>query len=217
MGVRGKRAAVILAFFLSGFVLVGCSSWLTPNRTQALVEIKPGEYRLDPEHATVLFKVDHMGFSTFVGRFNTFDAELRYNAKNIAASQLRAVVDMASIDVNSEKFERALRGKFWLQAEQYPQAVFTTTAAKKVTGNTVIFTGDLQFLGETHPVDVTVHFNGAANNLLTGKYTLGFAATAAFSRSQFGLDRYTPTVGDEVTLEIHAEFQKDSGGNNDKQ
>ncbi len=214
MGVIIKRAAAMLGLFIVCGVLVSCSSWLTPNRTQALVEIKPGEYRLDPDHSSLLFKINHMGFSTFVGRFNQFDAELRYNATNIEGSHLRAVVNMASIDVNNEKFERALRGKFWLHAEQYPQAVFTTTSAKKVTSNTVIFTGDLQFMGVTQPVDVTVQFNGAANNLLTGKYTLGFAASTAFLRSHFGLDRYIPSVGDNVTLEIHAEFQRNAGGKN---
>lgn len=211
MGVGASRIRIVFVL-LSLLLLTSCASWLTPNRTQTLVEIKPGAYRLDPDHSTLLFKVDHMGFSTFVGRFNQFDAELQYDAKNIEASQLRAVVDMASVDVNNEKFERALRGKFWLNAERYPQAVFTTTAAKKVTSNAVVFTGDLLFLGQTHPVDVSVRFNGAANNLLTGKYTLGFSASATFLRSQFGLDRYIPTVGDDITLEIHAEFQKHAGG-----
>ena len=59
-------------------------------------------------------------------------------------------------------------------------------------------------------LDVT--FNGGADSLLTGRYTLGFAATGTLLRSTFGLGAYAPAVGDEVTLEIHAEFQRTGAG-----
>ena len=51
-------------------------------------------------------------------------------------------------------------------------------------------------------------FNGGANNLLTGRYTLGFDATGAIKRSEFGITNLVPAVGDEVVLEIHAEFSR---------
>ncbi len=53
-----------------------------------------------------------------------------------------------------------------------------------------------------------VTFNGAGDSLLTGRYTLGFAARGTLLRSDFGLGAYAPAVGDEVVLEIHAEFQR---------
>jgi polyisoprenoid-binding protein YceI len=53
-----------------------------------------------------------------------------------------------------------------------------------------------------------VTFNGAGDSLLTGRYTLGFGATGTLLRSDFGLGAYAPAVGDEVVLEIYAEFQR---------
>jgi polyisoprenoid-binding protein YceI len=55
---------------------------------------------------------------------------------------------------------------------------------------------------------VTHHYNinGGGSNLLTGAYTLGFAASGSLLRSTFGLGAYAPAIGDEVLLEIHAEF-----------
>jgi polyisoprenoid-binding protein YceI len=38
---------------------------------------------------------------------------------------------------------------------------------------------------------------------------IGLSATATFKRSDFSLDKYIPTVGDEIELEVHAEFQRD--------
>lgn len=62
--------------------------------------------------------------------------------------------------------------------------------------------------GRTGEVTLDVPFNGGADSLPTGRDTLGFAATGTLMRSTFGLGAYVPAVGDQVTLEIHAEFQR---------
>ncbi len=207
---RARRVKSILRLSLLCVLLntLACASLIKPRLQQELVAIKTGDYALDRAHSTILFKVDHMGFAKFVGRFNRFDASLVFDPQHIENSSLEAVVDMASVDVNNAKFERALNGRFWFDTENYPQAHFKTTTAELVDARNVRFQGELTFLGTTAPVELNVRVNGAANNLLTGKYTLGFAANAVLSRSAFGLDRYVPTVGDEVELEIHAEFQR---------
>ncbi len=197
-----------ICFSILLLILSGCSTLIKPKLKQDLVEIREGEYQLDKSHSTVLFKIDHMGFSKFVGRFNHFESTLNFDPENFENSTLEAVVDMTTVDVNNEKFERALKGRFWFDTENYPQAYFKTVSATKTNDQEVVFQGELTFLGKTQIIDVIVHVNGAANNLLTGKYTLGFSAEARFLRSDFGLDRYIPTVGDEVELEIHAEFQR---------
>ncbi|MFL0804510.1 MAG: YceI family protein [Agarilytica sp.] len=203
-----KQLAYMLlsvVFFVS---TSGCASLLKPKLKQHLVDIKAGNYQLDPNHSTVLFKIDHMGFSKFIGRFNQFQARLTFDPEVIENSRLEAVVDMTSVDVNNEKFERALKGRFWFDSEHYPQAIFKTTSATKVGEGQLLFLGDLTFLGITEEIELHVKVNGAANNMISGKYTMGFSASASFSRSAFGLDRYVPTVGDLVELEIHAEFQQ---------
>jgi len=207
-----KRTLVYpLALLLVATVgLSGCASLLKPKLKTEFVQVKPGEYALDKDHTAVLFKVDHLGFSKFVGRFEQVDASLSFDPENFVNSRLEATINMASVDVSNAKFERALKGRFWFDTEHYPQAYFKTVAAKRVNETQAIFTGQLTFLGVTNDIDVTVNLNGAANNLITGSYTLGFSASARLKRSDFGLDRFIPAVGDEIELEIHAEFQKAS-------
>ncbi len=202
--LRAFRLFSTLVFM--SLLIAGCASLIKPKLKQQLVALKPGDYQLDPAHSTVLFKVDHMGYSKFVGRFNRVDASLLWNAESIEASQLEAIVDMASVDVNNPKFERALNGRFWFDTQTYPQATFKTLSAEKVGANQMRFLGELFFMGVAQEIEVDVLFNGAANNWVTGKYTLGFSASSTISRSAFGLDRFVPAVGDEVELEIHAEF-----------
>ena len=198
----------LTAIILLAGLLNACASLLKPDLETELVELKAGQYTIDKNHATILFKIDHMGFSKFIGRFNDFDATLDFDADNIANSRLEAVVNMASVDVNNENFEETLRGNERFNTATHPQAFFKTTLVKNISGGSADFEGDLTFLGVTRPIIISVHFNGGATNLLTYKYTIGFSAISRFKRSDFGLDRYIPTVGDEIELEVHAEFQK---------
>lgn len=186
----------------------GCAKLIQPNIKTDMTLFKSGQYEIDPAHTTVLFKVNHMGFSMFVGRFNRFEANLAFDAEHIEDAKLEALIDMASVDVNNPDFEDTLRGRFWFNAEKYPQAKFVTRSVKKIDANSADFTGDLTFRGVTQPLTLRVDFNGAANNIVTGNYTLGFAASGVLQRSAFGLDNYVPTIGDDVQLEIHAEFKK---------
>lgn len=199
-----KTAAAIFILLL----LVSCGTLIKPNVKTGIVQLEKGSYQLDQTHVTVLFKINHMGLSTFVGRFNKVDATLEFDPANIAAAKLSAIIDVASIDANNPDLEETLRGSSWLDTEKYPQAFFKTTSVNLLDQNSAVFAGELSLHGVTAPIDLTVTFNGGANNMLTGFYTLGFSATSTFNRSAFGVDYLIPAIGDAVAIEVFAEFQK---------
>ncbi len=198
-----------LAVFLSLAFIHGCGSWLQPEIETNTAELREGHYRVDPRHTTVLFKVNHLGLSKFVGRFNAFEATLDYDPENPADAVLDAIVHTASVDVADNDFEETLRGDSWLNTEQFPQAHFKTRTVEMFNDNRARFTGDFTFLGVTAPITLDVEFNGGAFNMLTGRYTLGFSATGKIQRSAFGMGRFIPAIGDTVELEVHAEFLRD--------
>ncbi|WP_331353349.1 YceI family protein [Cellvibrio sp. UBA7671] len=189
-------------------LLVSCGTLIKPNVKTGIVQLEKGSYQLDQTHVAVLFKINHMGLSTFVGRFNKVDATLEFDPANIAAAKLSAIIDVASIDANNPDLEETLRGSSWLDTEKYPQAFFQTTNVKVLDQHSAIFSGDLTLHGVTAPIDLTVTFNGGANNMLTGFYTLGFSAASTLNRSTFGVDYLIPAIGDAVAIEVFAEFQK---------
>ena len=194
---------LILAVLISG-----CGQLITPRISTGIETLRAGEYTVDPQHTVILFKINHLGYSKFVGRFNQFDASLDFSPENMSLAKLSARVDMSSVDVNSEKLEKRLRGNAWFNIDKYPYATFETTSAELIDQETALFKGDMTFLGITSAVDVLVKFNGGGTNVLTAKYTIGFEASAKFLRSSFGLGKFIPAIGDEVELEIHAEFQR---------
>lgn len=186
--------------------LIACGQILQPSLSSELISLKRGDYELDKTHAALLFKVNHMGLSDFVGRIKHFDAELYFDPAAMARSSIKAVIDMASIDVNNKPLEDTLKGNWWLNTDKHPQAIFETTSVKILDSTHAVFIGDLTFLGITKPVEANVQYNGSGINKLNMRYTVGFKIDAVFKRSDFGLDRFIPAIGDDVRIEVHAEF-----------
>ncbi len=202
-----------LSFILTcAAALAGCDRLLTPDQTNEITELRGGAYTLDANHAALMFKLNHLGFSTFLGRFTEFDATLDFDPENIEAANLEVIIEMGSIDVNLPEFEEELRGDNWLDVEAYPQASYRTTGFVGETGeNSYTYAGELTFHGVTAPVELNVNFHGGGRNFLTRSYTLGFSASSTFLRSEFGVDRFTSFgVGDEIELEVHVEFMEAS-------
>ncbi len=191
--------------------LTACDRILTPDFQTEITELRSGQFVLDPNHATLLWKINHLGFSTFVGRFNDFDATLDFDPENIENSALEVIVNTAGLDINvpaSPEFQDELLGPNWFDVETFPQAVYRTTEfVEAIDEDTFIFDGELTLLGTTAPVALEVNFHGGGRNFLTRSYTIGFSADANFQRSTFGLDRFVSFgVGDDIELEIHVEF-----------
>ena len=200
----GKLVAIMLATTL----LFSCSRILTPDQTSEVTEVRAGQYVLDPNHASLIWKLNHLGFSTFIGTFNEFEASLDFDPEDIENASLEVVINTSSLDVDIPEFEEELRGDNWFDVAVFPQAVYRTTRfVESVDEDTFLFEGDLTLLGTTAPVSLEVNFHGGGRNFLTRSYTVGFSGSAKFNRSDFGLDRFTSFgVGDEIDLEIHVEF-----------
>lgn len=193
---------------LCAVLLAACGQLIKPQVKTGMVHLEKGTYQLDQTHVAVLFKINHMGLSTFVGRFNKVDASLEFDPTKIAAAKLSAVIDLSSIDVNNRDLEQTLQGRDWFAVDKYPQAFFKTTSVTIVDENSAVFSGDFTLRGVTAPIALRVDFNGGAHNMLTGFYTLGFSATSQFTRSTFAMDYLIPAIGDQVDIEVFAEFQQ---------
>lgn len=197
------------------FLLFSCDKAVTPDLKTDVQAVKGGKYSLDKDHASLIFKLNHLGFSTYVARFNSMEASLDFDPEHIEKSSLEVSVDMASIDVNNAAFAEQLRGSDWLDTAQFPKATFKTTRYVASTGdaatakNTFAFEGDLTFHGVTKPITLHATFHGGGRNMLTRKNTLGFSANTTFKRSDFGVGKFTSMgIGDDVTLDINVEFQE---------
>lgn len=170
-----------------------------------------GNYVLDKSHANIVFKLNHLGFSDYIGRFNSFDAKLTLNTTNIAASVVDVTITPASVDTNNAELEEKLRGEHYFNISQFPEIKFTSTQLRQTGPSKGIMTGNLTMLGISKPVTLEVTFVGAGMNPYASVYTVGFRATGVLKRSDFGMKTLVPQVGDDVQLLIEAEFHKQEG------
>lgn len=206
-----ERVPGILMGCLLLAALAGCGEILAGSMSRPATtptSLPGGQYRLDPDHSSILFKVSHLGLSTFVGRFNETAAVLDFDPGNPADARLEATIVMRSVDTGVAVLDEQLRGASWFQVGRFPEARFTSTGIEILSDGKGRVAGLLEFHGQTRPLVLDVTFNGGADNPLTGAYTLGFAATGTLVRSEFGMNNLVPAVGDAVMLEIDVEFQR---------
>lgn len=179
------------------------------------IEAAKGLYVVEKTHASLTWKVSHMGLSYYTARFTKFDAELDFDPANPEKSTLTATIDPTSIetdyrDPKGEKDFNAVlvNDKGWFNAGEHPEITFTSTEIIRHDENTGVVTGNLEFLGQSHPVSLDVTFNKAMINPFTSKRMLGFSASGTLDRTQWGMTKYTPNIGADVQILIEVEFEK---------
>lgn len=169
---------------------------------------KPGDYQLDPSHATVVFAVDHLGFSTYYGRFNTLEGRLSFTPETPERSSVAITIKTASVDTNSRELDDKLRAAAMFDSAAFPDARFVSSSVMATGEKSGTLEGLLTIKDITRPVSLTVTFGGSGTNPLSGQETTGFNAEGTIKRSEFGLKAWLPLVGDDIKLLINAEFVK---------
>lgn len=181
-------------------------------------DVPSGQYMLDKAHASLIFRVDHLGFSNYTARFTNFDAELAFSAQVLADSTLNATVDVSSLETDFPNpdvvdFNAMLTGPDWLDAKQFPTMSFTSTHIEMTAENSGLITGDLTLHGVTSPVALEATFNGGYRGHPRDPHArIGFSAHGELLRSAFGIDFGIPEPGssmgvsDRVEIIIEVEF-----------
>jgi len=196
-----KQILVVAAFGLSA-----CA--VTPS---VLPEDAPaGNYKLDPQHTSVLFSLSHSGLSQYTGRFEVVSGELDFNPQAPEQSQLDITIDPKSVSTGLPDFDEKLKtdGKYF-DSEKFDTIRFVSTSIQTTGESTGVITGDLYLKGAQGPVTLDVTFNGAGKSFGHPGKTLGFSATGTFNRSEFNMGHLTNFgIGDEITLRIETEFNE---------
>lgn len=212
-GCRIFRPAIFAIIFSAAAIQAGCSTLTPVPTTSAAKAFISGAYTLDKTHAALLVRISHFGVSSYVGRFNDFDAVLDFDESKPSAAKMRVSVQTASLDVNNDSFAKTLTGQEWLDSAAHPEAVFVLYEVTVTGGNTGTASGALTLRGVTHPVSFEVVFLAGLTNPLTRKYTIGFEAKGKIKRSDYGIDKYLSIAGDKfdfdtVEIEFNGEFQR---------
>ncbi len=213
--MRRILSAAALAVVLNASALASGNRSTPPGSTAA---VPAGAYTLDKAHASLLFKVSHIGFSNYTARFKRFDAKLQFDPAKLSASKLTATVDVKSLETDYPDplkldFNAQLLGKELFDAAQYPTMEYRSTRVEQTGPKRMRIHGDLTMHGVTKPVTLDATYNGGyASHPFEPNARVGFSAHGTLKRSDFGMSYGIPAPGttmgvsDEVTIIIEAEF-----------
>jgi polyisoprenoid-binding protein YceI len=157
-------------------------------------------YKIDPAHASIQWRVQHLGVSTMVGRFNPFSGIFTYDSAEAKQTPTVEIeIEMALLDSNHALRDKHLRADFF-ETAKYPTASFKSTS---YSGNDEhgTLTGLLTMHGVTREVSVEVRKTGEGKDPW-GTYRAGFEGTARFDRRDFGIDRNVGPSSWLVDLEV---------------
>lgn len=200
-----KLLALTFALFMMPFV--------THAEETPVNGMPSGLYKLDNTHASITWKVSHLGLSNYTARFTDFDIDLMFDAQDPVRSKVKATIDPTSIETDyptpeKKDFDAQLvNDAGWFNAVQFPKIMFLSNKVEKTGERTGKVMGTLDFLGVKKPIILDVTFNKAiGNHPFANKPAIGFSATGSLKRSDFGMTKYLPQIGDKVDVIIEAEF-----------
>ncbi|WP_310620295.1 YceI family protein [Flexibacterium corallicola] len=178
---------------------------LTASLMTSVAQAEPQDFVFDMSHSNIAFSYNHLGYSTTDGRFADWSGTLVIDEEKPENSKVDITISTNSLDTFSQKRDEHLKGADFFNVEKYPEATFRSTKVMKTAENMLEVTGDLTLHGVTKPTTLEVTVNRLAEHPMSKKMVAGLTATTMIKRSEFGIDKYVPYVGDEVTITINSE------------
>lgn len=170
---------------------------------------EPADFAVDPVHTRVLLAVDHAGFSKALGTVSGTTGRVRFDA-GWAGAEVDVSVPLRALDFGDARWNAAVQDL--LGTDRHPQARFVSRDVAPRDARTARVCGELTLRGVTRPLCMDATFNALKRHPMPPfRRTVGFSATAALDRADFGLDRWVSMVGGEVELRIELEASRGLG------
>lgn len=167
----------------------------------------------DPAHTQITFSARHMMIAAVRGRFDDFSVSIDFDEQNPAKTRVEIQIEAASINTKEPKRDAHLKSADFLHAEKYPYLTFKSKRAELLEARHARLVGDLTIRDITREVVLDVEYAGQAKSPW-GATSAGFSARTKINRKDWNLTWNVALetggwlVGDEITIDIEAEFIK---------
>ena len=138
--------------------------------------------------STLTFTGSYQG-EKFTGRFETFDAAVRFDPANLAASRIDVRIPLATANTDNDERDEMLLGAEFFDAVAKPDARYEATKFVKLKDGRYRADGTLTLRGVKKPVALVFSWSGGAKPVLVGE--------AVVNRLDFGVG-----TGDWDDLEL---------------
>ena len=162
-------------------------------------------YELEPAHTFPSFEADHMGMSTFHGKFNKSRGEARIDRER-GTGRVEVTIDARSIDFGLDALNEWAVGDQLLDTSKYPEATYRGVLSDFRDGAPTQVKGEFTLHGVTRPLTLTIDRFKCQPHPQYKRDWCGADAHGSFDRSLFGLDAGKEYGFDmNITLRIQVE------------
>jgi polyisoprenoid-binding protein YceI len=187
------RSAVALS-------VLACLAFIAPVRAA-------DNYKVDPVHSSVIFRIQHAGVSYFYGRFNEKEGTITVDEADPTKDSFDVSIKVDSFDSANPARDKHVKSADFFSAQEFPTIQFKSKSVKPAGDKKFDVTGDLTLHGTTKEITVTLEQTGNADVPRMG-HRIGFEGSFTIKRSDYGMNKMLDLLGDEIKLMISLEAQK---------
>ena len=169
-----------------------------------LADARAGTYTVDPDHNAVFARVQHIGYSWSVFRFDQASGTLAWDPAAPEKSTLSVAVRVESITSNVKGFALDLAGEQYLKAAKFPEATFVSSAFRRGDAMHGKVDGQLTLMGIAKPVTFDVELVGAGKGW-ENRPRLGVHAVARIVPQDYG---FPALFGNTIEIAVDTEFER---------
>jgi len=157
------------------------------------------DYKIDPSHTSVGFKVKHLAIASVPGKFVDVKGSFSFDPAKIESSKAEAAVtDIKDAETNANLVNH-LKSPDFFEVAKFPDANFEVTSvtakADKATGNTHVVNGKMTIKGIAQDVSFPAKVTGTDASLTIN-------GTLVLDRSKFdirfGSETFFGSLGDKA-------------------
>jgi len=175
---------------------------------------EPARYELDPEHLTIAFLVEHIGYAKVLGQFLTASGGYTFDDATGTLSAVRVVVETDSVATHHDARDKHLQSRDFLDSGSNPTMTFTASAARRTGERTFTVSGELELNGTRRPLVLAATWNKTAPYPIGARAeVMGVSLRGTLQRSEFGMTYGVADglVGDEVAIVVELEARRVAG------
>ncbi len=169
----------------------------------AVSAAQAADFKVDPAHSFVRFKIQHLGYSWLLGGFNDVKGGFSYDSADPKAARIDLTIQTASVDTNHAERDKDIRSERFLNVKKYPTATFKG-AKFTPNGTGGKLEGELTLHGVTKPIVIAVEKIGEGPDPWGG-YRAGFLGSTSLTRSDFGMTQSLGPKSESMRFELSIE------------
>lgn len=164
-------------------------------------------YKIDAFHTFPSFEVNHLGFSTQRGRFDKTTGTVTLDTAAKKGS-IDLTIDVSSLNMGFAVWNEHMAADGFFNTAKFPTITFKSNTLIFDGDKVVGAEGDFTLLGVTKPIKLAVSNFKCGANPMNKKEMCGADISTTIKRSDFGMTKGLPAIGDEIKITSGIEAYK---------